>query len=123
MKGSQNILYLGLLLVAFGAFIILITSGATGTGFFFIFPFIFVNTGDLVSMFILFAFVLVIFLFMMRFAVGYFNQIESEFTLRPETQYIQVGPRCDYCSEPLPLNAVFCSKCGSPVDPDKMSYQ
>ena len=120
MNRSQNILCLGLLFVLIGTFLLLISSGGTGTGVFFIFPFVFVNTGDIVGMFILLIFVFVIFLFMMRYAVGYFSQMEAEFGESMDRQYIRVGAKCDVCLEPLPMNAAFCSKCGAPVD---HSYQ
>jgi len=113
----------GILLIALGAVFLVASSGGLGNSVFFIFPFVFVSTSDIVSTFAILAFVFIMLVFVMRSAVTYFSQVESMSDGELMKEYIPVGSTCDICSKPLPVDAVFCSSCGNPVDYDKASNQ
>ncbi|MGY5880012.1 MAG: zinc ribbon domain-containing protein [Candidatus Thorarchaeota archaeon] len=124
MKTSQNFLSLGILVIIAGIILLVISSSSgMGTSTFFFFPFFFVSTSDVMVMFLLMALTFFILVIMMRSAITYFSQVESGYDEEFTEQYIPVGTKCSYCSKPLPVDAVYCSKCGNPVDNDRASNQ
>ena len=69
------------------------------------------------------AFTFFVFLVMMRSAVTYFREAEAISDGELMKEYIPVGSKCDVCSAPLPVDAVFCSSCGNPVSYENTSVQ
>jgi len=120
VKTSQNFLFVGILVIIAGIiFLVISSSSGIGTSTFFFFPFFFVGTSDVTAMILLMALAFFIFVIMMRSAITYFSQIESQRDEEITKQYIQVGTKCIYCSTPLPVDAEYCSSCGNPVDHDR----
>ncbi|TFH07847.1 MAG: zinc ribbon domain-containing protein [Candidatus Thorarchaeota archaeon] len=117
MKTSEKFLSLGILVIVAG--IVLLVIGNTdgiGTSTFFFFPFFLVSTSDVMVMLLLIALTLFIFVIVRRSAMTYFSQVESRYDKEFAEQYIPVGTKCSYCSKPIPIDAAYCSSCGSPID-------
>ena len=123
MKCSQNILVIGMLLIFVGIVLLVVGSGELGTFTFFVFPFFFGSTADAIALVVILGLTFFIFMIMMRIAVTYFNQVEALPIDGSMREFIPVGSKCDVCSTPLPVDAVFCSSCGNPVKYDRASNQ
>jgi hypothetical protein len=99
--------------IILGLGVALLDRGGGGT--FFIFPFFF--TGDLAP----FLMISTLFIIMMFFWWVNKNWMEdSRFVQSQESRpvYLRVGASCQFCGNPLPENATFCSSCGNSVEQD-----
>ena len=81
--------------------------------FFFVFPFFF--AGSLAPVMI------VVTLFMMMMCSWWVNKgwvVDARFASRQESRpvYLRVDSSCQFCGNPLPENAAYCSACGSQVE-------
>lgn len=112
MKWSQNFLPIGIMFIILGVALLVISSGGLESSVFFIFPFFFFSASDPVSIFFILGFIIFIFVIMMRSTSVFFGQSDAK---------LSGGPMCEFCSQPLPVNASFCPRCGNSVDYDKMS--
>ncbi|MBN2228781.1 MAG: zinc ribbon domain-containing protein [Candidatus Thorarchaeota archaeon] len=102
MKGSQNTLILGFLLVISGAFIIAVTSSTEG-GLFYIFPFFFFSASEPSGL----LFILLFTVLFVSFAL--YPLISCS---RSRNEQVLYSRRCDYCFEAIPDDSSFCPYCG-----------
>lgn len=115
MHWRQNLLLLGFILIAFGAFLIAYPSLSSGESVFYIFPFFFYSSGS-ISIILLAAFALIFIVtvkFMMDSMNGYSAQQQDEGN---QKGYMEIKAYCQYCSQPIPTNSSFCPFCGKPID-------
>ena len=80
---------------------------------FFIFPFFF--AGELAP------FIMISTLFIMMMVCWWANknwEDDARFgqSLEPRQSYLRVDASCQFCGNPLPENAAFCSSCGNSVE-------
>ena len=109
MKWSQNFLWIGILCILGGAFLLVVGSGGLENSTFFVFPFFIFSGSDPISIFVILGFMLIIVLLMLRSA----NQMVGGGELR-------VKGKCVFCSAPLPHGASFCSHCGNAINDNLM---
>jgi hypothetical protein len=102
---------IGFIILGLGITLLNLGEGST----FFIFPFFF--AGNLAPVFLISC----LFIMMMCFWWVNKNWVEdARFNQSHEQRpaYLRVGASCQFCRNPLPENATYCSSCGNPVDQD-----
>lgn len=123
MKRFQNFLSIGILFIFLGISLLVISSGGFESGVFFIFPFFITSLPAPIGMFLLLSVILIICGIMMRGTPVLFNQSTRAQETELMKEYLPVGSMCEYCFKPVPVDAVYCSSCGNPVDYDRTSNQ
>ncbi len=109
MKKTQNFLSVGVLCIILGIILLVITSVGIEGIVFFIFPFFFSGSNPM-GIFLFLIFVIFLLRVMIRTTSDFFGHED-----------ILIGPKCEFCSKVLPVNASFCPNCGNTVDFDTMS--
>lgn len=118
MKWSSNLYLIGLFFIISGMLLIFVTSYNFENGFFFFFPFFFFGgSGVSISMYFLLGLVFFISFLVMCVFPALINRSVSEG--QAGIGYMAVGSYCNYCRNPIPVNATYCPICGSPVNQSK----
>lgn len=105
------IITIGFIILGIG--VALLNLGEDST--FFIFPFFF--AGNLAPV------LMISTLFVMMMCFWWVNKNWAEDARFNQSHdqrhaYLRVGASCQFCGNPLPENATYCSSCGNPVDQD-----
>jgi len=116
MQWRHNLLLSGFLFITLGILLLWSTSTLSEGGVFFIFPFFFFGGSDILGLVIVLTLALVFFIIVLRASSMVVQQVDSQTHLSVRDNFIPIGSQCVHCSKPIPINASFCSFCGSPVE-------
>ncbi|MFW9845983.1 MAG: zinc ribbon domain-containing protein [Candidatus Thorarchaeota archaeon] len=113
MRRPERLIIGGMFLVFIGILLLTLSTSPTSSGFFFIFPFIFV--GELSSPMLALVLVSVAIVFFILF-LGTSRLLSPTWTQIGDVDrevYVRLSSRCKVCGSPIPESAVFCPSCGS----------
>ena len=109
----RNLYLITIGFIILGLGIALLNRGGSGT--FFIFPFFFV--GDLAPVLVI-PMLFVVMMFFWRINKNWMEDARFSEDQEQRPAYLRVGSSCQFCGNPLPENASFCSSCGNTVERD-----
>jgi hypothetical protein len=118
LRGSERLIFLGVVVAIIGFFIIAVSSSSTESGFFFIFPFFIIGdfSGPLVI--IIAASIAVMFLLFFLLPLRRLSREWEDKHQNEVPKYVRITSQCEYCSNPIPEGSTFCPSCGSPLRED-----
>ena len=106
------LLIVGFVMLGIGAALL----SNSGEGVFFVFPFFFSgDTSFLVPSLVIISLAIIMFFFW--WSNSQYPE-DARFTKyqQPRKGVLKIGSMCQFCGNPLPENAAFCSSCGSQVE-------
>jgi hypothetical protein len=115
LRGSERLIFLGVLIAIIGFFIIAISGSSTEAGFFFIFPFFIIGDFSGPLMIIIAASITVMFLLFFFLPLRNLTHELEDSRLNEVPKYVRIASQCEYCSRPIPEESTFCPSCGNPL--------